>query len=114
MGEHNGALLDVRPGHPEDDEDARFQEILDALRDLPAADQDAVRSRLAAVARNYERTRQVDPLIHFVESLLVTARLHRNPAYRKALAEADDAQAGAPADVVELGDFMSRMRERHS
>lgn len=106
------AVLDPRSGHHRDD-DEHVAVMLNALRDLSPADQDGVTQQLARVLANYEATRQIDPIVHFVESLLVTARLHRNPAYRKALAQAnEDAGQGEPQGSGEVADFMAEMRAR--
>lgn len=81
-----------------------------ALRDLPVDQQEAVSDRLFEVAAQYQETGQVDPVLHYLQSLFMTARLHRNPAYRKSLQEAESEPAG---EVVDVDVFMARMRERH-
>ena len=101
-------MLDTR--HVEPDE-ADVQAIFDALSDLPTDAQDTLRRQLATVLVNYQSTGQIDPAIHFLDSLLMTARLHRNPAYRKRLKEA----AATPIDPdggVEVADLVAEMRAR--
>ena len=72
------------------DEEA-IQEVVDALNDLPAEAQQQVRRDLVAAALQYKQRGKLDPLLHFVDSLLVTARLHRDPEYVRALGAADKA-----------------------
>lgn len=105
------SVTDIRHDSTVSDEVAReAAEMKAALQDLPVEQQEAVRDRLFEVAAQYQATGQVDPLIHYVQSLLMTARLHRNPAYRKSLLEADSQPAG---DLVDVDTFMARMREHH-
>ncbi len=110
------SIIDLRPGHDADMEDTpESAAIRQAVQDLPPSQQEAVHSRLYAVAANYERTGRVDPVLHFIESLLMTARLHRNPAYLKGLAEADaDAASGPPQGYLDVEGFMHLMRDRYA
>ena len=112
MGPGEGALLDTRDVHADANAET-LARVTEALAGLPANQQDEVRRRLAAVVANFGETRQVDPVIHFVESLLMTAQLHRNPAFRKGLSEADEAaQQGEPQHDGNVADLMAAMRER--
>lgn len=105
------SVADIRhDGSMSDDVARGAADIKAALRDLPMEKQELVQDRLFEVAAQYQATGQVDPLIHYIQSLLMTARLHRNPAYRKSLDEADREPVGEPSTVA---DFMQRMRERH-
>lgn len=110
------SVTDIRHGESVSPEVAQgAAEIKDALRDLPLEAQAVVQDRLFEVAAQYQATGQVDPLIHYVQSLLMTARLHRNPAYRKSLAEADAAaENGPPADVIDVAAYMQSVRERRA
>jgi hypothetical protein len=106
------SVTDIRHGESMSDDVARHAaDIKAALRDLPVEKQELVQDRLFEVAAQYQATGQVDPLIHYVQSLLMTARLHRNPAYRKSLEQADREPVGETSTVA---DFMQRMRERHA
>lgn len=105
------SVTDIRHGESVSDDVARAAaDLKAALRDLPVEQQEAVSDRLFEVAAQYQATGQVDPLLHYIQSLFMTARLHRNPAYRKSLHEADTEPLG---DLVDVDTFMSRMRERH-
>lgn len=61
-----------------------------AIRDLPPDSHAEVLERLAEAVAEYEQTRNARQLLALAEGLLMTARLHRNPDYRKALADADE------------------------
>lgn len=101
------------PGHLSRESELGDQ-ILAAVRDLPASARDTVDELLAAAVAHYDETSDVGPLKHFADSLLMTARLHRNAAYKLALAEADaeDARPG-PREGVDVHEFISRMRQQH-
>ncbi len=100
----------ARPAHPESAGSQKAEELLVSLRDLPIETQDAVWGELAEVVTTYTDTGRVDPLIHFVKSLDMTTRLHRNPAYRKSLAEADEAAGRPPQDEVVVTGLLARLR----
>lgn len=114
MAPLENAILDTRFDASAPDSDAARQ-IVDALTDLPPGSRDAVFERLTAVVANYDQTRQVDPVIHFMESLLMTARLHRNQAYCDSLAEAEASRMhGEPGGTGDVADFMTALRERRA
>lgn len=77
-----------------------------ALADMPPAARDTVDSRLAAAAARFAVDADTRPLGALLGDLVLTARVHRNPYFAKALAEADAdldreiAQALGPAEVV--------------
>jgi hypothetical protein len=107
------SVSDIRHAQPAGDDRERLAaELKAALDDMPIEQQQAVRDRLVEVVVHHQTTGEVDPLIHFGRSLQMTARLHRNPAYRKSLKEAQ-AEPVDPAGV-DVADFMQRMRERHA
>lgn len=106
------SVSDIRHVQPApDNRDRLAAELKAALDDMPVEQQQALRDRLVEVVVHHQTTGEVDPLIHFGQSLQMTARLHRNPAYRKSLEEAQREPVGAAIDV---GDFIQRMRERHA
>jgi len=104
------------PGHVESG-GATAEAVVAALDDLPRSRMSEVLNRLASAATHYEETGDTKPLIHFVDSLLMTARLHRNAAYRLRVAEVEAQHAAqvasgeAPAGV-EVADFVARAREK--
>lgn len=97
----------------ESTDDAEVEAIFAAIRDLPPESQEEVQRSLARVVKQYAENRRVDPVIHFIESLMMTARLHRNPRYGKALAEAKTVAEPLPdamdRDALErrLDEFLS-------
>lgn len=104
------------PGHVESG-GATADAVVAALDDLPRSRMSEVLSRLASAATHYEETRDTEPLIHFVDSLLMTARLHRNGAYRLRVAEVEAQHAaqvasGEAPEGVEVADFVARMRAK--
>jgi hypothetical protein len=90
---------------------AAVEELRSAIRDLPPESQDQVDRAMAEAAIEYRETGDMTSMRLFVESLLITARLHRNPDYRKALAEAetDDWTSG-----VEAADLISAARAQRA
>ena len=57
-----------------------------------------------------ERTGDVAPVRHLLDSLLVTARLQGNAAYLRAVEEADTAEARGDEAPEDVGEFVARMR----
>lgn len=114
MAPQDIALLDTR-FHPHEPASDAGREIESALLDLPAHTRETVHERLSAIVANYSENRQVDPVLHFIESLTMTARLHRNPAYCDALAIADASRLQSPPeDSGDVADFMKALRERQA
>jgi hypothetical protein len=97
-----------------DDVASTAQMVLDALRDLPAAERDRLHERLADVVAEYQRTNDVRAVDSFFLGLLTTARLHRNPAYRKNLVEVDDQLAEEVAAAIPVGEAVKSLRIRCS
>lgn len=107
------SVSDIRHAQPAEGDSARLAvELKAALDDMPIEQQQAVRDRLVDVAVHLQTTGEVDPALHFLRSLQMTARLHRNPAYRKSLEEAMREPVGA--NTVSVTDFVARMKERHA
>lgn len=86
--------------------------VSESLRDLPIEAQDVVAGRLIEAAEKFQATRDIEPLARLLDSLWETARLHRNPAYRKALAEADDTGAAVTVPATDLQEYLRVRRER--
>jgi len=106
------SVIDIRPGHCDDGHDDTTQQLRQALHALPPASLEAVREQLISVVAHYEGTGDADPLVHFADSLLMTARLNRNPGYLRSVAEAEAEPVSADSGSVE--DFMTRMQERYA
>src|ERR1700736_4136073 len=66
---------------------ARLDQIVVALNNLPSWSHQEVLRRLIQVVARYERTGDTSVVDHFMESLAMTARMERNPAYVMATAE---------------------------
>ena len=80
-----------------------------AIQDLPPESHERVMAGLADATVQFSEHGRVDPVIDFMKSLLATARLHRNPAYLKALAEADD-ERDLPLEALSDSDLKARFR----
>jgi hypothetical protein len=85
-----------------------------AVQDLPIERQDVAFEQMGAALVETERTGDPGPVSRYVSSLRLTARLHRNPAYIKALREANDDLAEEMAQAVPVGTFVAQMRARHA
>ncbi len=105
------SIIDIRPGHCDGDHDDAAQQLIAALSALPPDSIQAVVDQLAIVVAHYDETGDGSALTHFADSLLMTARLHRNKAYIDALALAEQDSAGGPKTVE---DFMTTMQERYA
>jgi len=68
---------------------AEVEELRAAISALPADSHEEIYRQLAEAAVEYQATHDSGPLVLFVESLLLTARLHRTPEYRNALVDAE-------------------------
>lgn len=101
------SILDNHAPEPNDTSRA----LRNAILELPLEKQDAVQEQLFAVVADYEATGEIKPVVHFIKSLAMTARLHRNPAYRKSLDEADEAAMSAPQGF-DVDTFFGQMREQ--
>ncbi len=106
------SALQIEDVHAEPGDDAAVEQVMAALRDLPPASHDAVLRRVAVEAVRFQRTRDLAPVVYLFDSLLMTARLYRNPAYEKALHEADAAPPPDLAQAHDVTDVVSQMRAR--
>lgn len=104
--------LAALPGHPEVAPEAVAQ-FEQALAQLPPDALPAIFARFESGVAHAERTGDLAPLRHLLDSLLVTARLQHNGAYVLAAADADAEDARGEHDPVDVGDFVARMREQH-
>jgi hypothetical protein len=90
---------------------ANAEQLLAEIRDLPSGTQDDVMRELMIVISEYERNRRVDPVLHFIESLLATARLHRNARYLDAQAEAAHRPGTPDGPGLNHDDLVARFAE---
>jgi len=98
--------LDVQPTV---DEDRAAEMVYAAIHDLPPESHEVVERQLSRVVVQYDRTGLVDPALRFLRNLVGTARLHRHPEYRKALAEAD--AEGVDPDGRDVTLVVAELRE---
>lgn len=84
---------------PRDDDKVRaFNALFDAL---PEESRDEVRTRFIQAIVTFERTNDIEPLVDFARSVLVTAKLNANPRYRAALKDAEAVSWDEPGVSVE-------------
>ncbi len=76
------------------------RQFITALRYLPSWGRDEVLRRLMMVIAQHERTDDPSVVEHFLESLVMTARMERDPAYL--MAEAERESPGEPRDIAEV------------
>ncbi|HEX3591578.1 MAG TPA: hypothetical protein VHV74_18310 [Pseudonocardiaceae bacterium] len=83
--------------------------IVAALRRLPTwGHHDVLRERLLLVLRHNEQTGDIAAVEHFTESLVLTARMERSPAF---LATSESTETpGEPRDVREV---VAEIEARH-
>lgn len=86
----------------------RLDQIVVALNGLPSWGHQEVLRRLIQVVASYERTGDTSVVDHFMESLAMTVRMERNPAY--VMATADVEAPGEPRDVA---DVIAAIEARH-
>lgn len=86
----------------------RLDQIVIALNNLPHWGHQEVLRRLIQVVARYERTGDTTVVDHFMESLAMTARMERNPAYVLATAQGD-----APGEPRDIQDVIAQIEARH-
>jgi hypothetical protein len=79
---------------------ARLDQIVVALNNLPSWGHQEVLRRLIEVVARYERTGDTKVVDHFMESLRMTVRMERDPAYVMATAERE--AQGEPRDIQDV------------
>lgn len=93
---------------PRDDDAVR---VLDeAFSTLPEESQEEVRARLIQVIVTFQRTKDIAPVVEFVQSVLITAKLNADPRYQAALREAETESLDQPGVSVE--DMIEAANER--
>jgi hypothetical protein len=91
----------------------RVDAFRDALTALPPDALPEVLARLDATVAVAERSGDVAPLRHLLDSVLMTTRLARNEPYLRAVTEADEADARGEHEGEDVTDFVARMRAKH-
>ena len=86
---------------PRDDRAVRLLNA--AFQALPDDSRAEVRERLMQVIVTFERTNDIAPVVDFIQSVMITARLYSNPQYRSALQDAESESWDGPGvDVKEM------------
>jgi hypothetical protein len=93
---------------PRDDLSVRMLDA--AFLALPEDSRTEVRAQLMQAIVTFERTNDVAPLVDFVQSVLITAKLHSNPQYRSALKDAEAESWDEPG--VDAGAMIEAAHER--
>ena len=76
---------------------------------LPPDCQQEVLRRLAAAVALHDRTGDLTPVEHFSESLVMTVRAQRCPAYQRVTAQVE-----APGEPRDIDDVIAEIEARHS
>jgi len=101
---------------PRDDQAVR--RLNAAFLALPDDSRAEVRARLMQVVVTFERTNDVAPVVDFIRSVMITARLYSNPQYRSALQDAEsESWEGPGVDVkamIEAADERRRAAGRQA
>ncbi len=100
------------PKHPEivPRDDRSVLRLENAYLALPDDTRIEVRERLMQAIVTFERTKDVAPVIEFMQSLLITAQLNSNPQYRSALKDAEAESCDEPG--VDVGVMIAAANER--
>lgn len=93
--------------------EAKAAAYADALAQLPPEAVADVLAQLDATVTEAQRDGDLTVVRHLLDSLLMTARLGRNEAYLRAVAEADAAEAAGTEEPEDVGEFVARMRAKH-
>jgi hypothetical protein len=81
-----------------------------AFEALPEDSRAEVREQLMQIIVTFERTKDVAPVVDFLNSVLSTARLYSNPEYRSALEAADSESWDGPG--VDVKTMIEAANER--
>jgi len=82
----------------------------DAFQALPESSRAEVRARLMQVIVTWERTKDVAPVLDFIVSFQITAKLNANPQYQSALQDAESESWDDPG--VEASAMIEAANER--
>jgi hypothetical protein len=88
--------------------------LKESIQDLPIERQDAAFEQMGSALVEVKRSGSPAAVTRYVQSLYLTARLHRNPAYKKALAEADAEFEQEIAESLPVSTFVDQMRARYA
>lgn len=83
--------------------------IITALRRLPTwGHHDVLRERLLTALADHERTGDLSAVEHFAESLVMTARMERSPAFLSTVENSE-----APAEPRDIHEVVAEIEARH-
>lgn len=99
------------------DDDA-VKALNEAFNALPEESQQEVRARFLQVIVTFQRTKDIAPIVDFMQSVLITAKLNADPQYRAALREADAESLDQPGvsveDMIEAANERRRAAQRRA
>ena len=72
----------------------------DAFQALPESSRAEVRARLMQIIVTFERTTDIAPVLDFLQSVQITAKLSVNPQYQSALRDAESESWDEPGTDV--------------
>ncbi len=96
---HRSPAAEKRPTVvPRDDRAVRLLD--DAFQALPESSRAEVRARLMQIIVTFERTTDIAPVLDFLQSVQITAKLSVNPQYQSALRDAESESWDEPGTDV--------------
>jgi hypothetical protein len=96
---HRSPAAEKRPTVvPRDDRAVRSLD--DAFQALPESSRAEVRARLMQIIVTFERTTDIAPVLDFLQSVQITAKLGVNPQYQSALRDAESESWDEPGTDV--------------
>ena len=93
---------------PRDDHAVRLLD--DAFQSLPESSRAEVRARLMQTIVTFERTMDIAPVVDFMMSVQITAKLNVNPQYQSALRDAESESWDEPG--TDVGAMIEAANER--
>lgn len=95
-------------GGDQPDTEALTRRLIAALRGLPTwGHHEVLRERLTAMLSRHEQTGDLTEFEHFTESLVMTARMERSPAFLATVADEE-----TPAEPRDILDVIQRIEAR--
>lgn len=96
---HRSPAAEKRPTVvPRDDRAVRL--LNDAFQALPESSREEVRARLMQTIVTFERTMDIAPVLDFIVSVQIAAKLSVNPQYQSALRDAESESWDEPGTDV--------------
>ncbi len=114
---HRSPAAEKRPTVvPRDDRAVRLLD--DAFQALPESSRAEVRARLMQIIVTFERTMDIAPVLDFLRSVEITAKLSVNPQYQSALRDAESESWDGPGTdaraMIEAANERRRAAQRQA